>query len=179
MTINKINKTVTMYLVNAERISVSKNGNSIYKSIIDEETVHIPASDEIMENYIPYHAIAMAGFVDEKTSSEITDSVCNEVNGGGSYTGEVTITFKNESKSDTIPVALFEKFGSGSPKWNLDIAAGATETRTATAGEAIVVQSSIDNIVHSGVTVLQSGQTTSAFGLVSSVANFTFNTGEK
>lgn len=177
MTINKINKTVTMYLVNAERISVSKNGNSIYKSIIDEETVHIPASNEIMENYIPYHAIAMAGFVDEKTSSDITDAVCNEEN--GDYRGEVTITFKNESKSDTIPVALFEEFGSGSAKWTLDIAAGATETRTATAGEAIVVQSSIDNIVHSGVTVLQSGQTTSAFGLVSSVANFTFNTGEK
>lgn len=86
MTINKINKTVTMYLVNAERISVSKNGNSIYKSIIDEETVHIPASDKNAETYIPYHSITMAGFVDEKTSSEITDSVCNEVNGGGSHT---------------------------------------------------------------------------------------------
>lgn len=82
MTINKINKRGFINLVNAERISVSKNGNSIYKSIIDEETVHIPAGDGNAETYIPYHAIAMAGFVDEKTSSEITDSVCNEVNTG-------------------------------------------------------------------------------------------------
>lgn len=177
MTINKINKTVTMHLVNAERISVSKNGNSIYKSIIDEETVHIPASDEIMENYIPYHSIAMAGFVDEKTSSEITDSVCNEVNGGGSYTDEVTITLKNNTESDTLTVYLVESMEEGAPKWIVSLTPGTTETRTANAGEFIMTQHPIDNTVYSGVEVARPNP--AIYRLVSDVASITFNQGEK
>lgn len=174
MNATKITKGATLFLVDNSRIKSTKNGNGIYKSIIDEETVYVPDAEiDGAGTYIPYHAIATANFVDEKTSSVITDDVCNEE--GGAYTGEVLFTVTNNHE-DNATIRLFNE--AEETIWSTTLATGDTVTHNGTGGNSLVIIS-LGEVEATGATLIHTEQNIKMYSLNSPTANFIIKVGQQ
>lgn len=155
-------------------LKIVDNAEEDHKMLdLEFQNIHYDGSDLIAD------VIETARYVGEVNPGIFTTKHenVNLTGGGGSHTGEVTITLKNNTESDTLTVYLVESMEQEAPKWTVSLAPGATETQTANKGEFIMVQHPINNTVYRGVEVAQSNP--AIYRLVSDVASITFNQGGK